>query len=145
MDVRFVWRHLPLPQVHPHAELAARAAEAAAAQGAFWAFHAALLESQDDLTWPALLAVADALQLDRARFESDVRSARSRDRVAADVRSADSSGVAGTPTFFVNGRRHYGSYDIDKLQAAVAAAHQQASVAPGMAAHGGSGELTPTC
>jgi len=126
VEVRFVWRHLPLTEVHPRAQLAAEAAEAAAAQGAFWEVHDAMLAHQDQLDEPDLVALATSLGLDGNALVEALRARRFAARVAEDVRSADASGVAGTPTFFINGQRHYGRYDIDTLKAAVAAAHEQA-------------------
>ncbi|HEY4226019.1 MAG TPA: Na+/H+ antiporter NhaA [Pseudolysinimonas sp.] len=128
VEVRFVWRHLPLSEVHPQAQLAAEASEAAAAQGSFWEVHDAMLAHQDKLEEPDLVALAASLGLDGGRLVDDLRSRRFASRVGDDVRSADASGVAGTPTFFINGQRHYGRYDIDSLKAAVAAAHEAASV-----------------
>jgi Na+/H+ antiporter NhaA len=118
-DVRYVWRHLPLTDVHPHAQLAAEAAEAAAAQGAFWPMHDLLLERQDALRLPDLVRYAEELGLDVEQFESALRDHVYVSRIADDVDSADLSGVSGTPTFFVNGSRHYGAYDIGALTAAV--------------------------
>ena len=128
-DVSYVWRHLPLTDVHPNAQRAAEAAEAAAAQGAFWPMHDLLLERQDALRVPDLLRYAAELGLDVERFERDLREHTGAPRIADDVDSADLSGVSGTPTFFVNGRRHYGAYDIGALKAAVRAAGARASVA----------------
>ena len=110
--MRYVWRHLPLNDVHPHAQLAAEAAEAAAGQGAFWAMHDLLLRHQDALLMPDLIRYATELGLDPGRFRDQLASRAGAARVAEDVDSADLSGVSGTPTFFINGRRHYGSYDI---------------------------------
>ncbi|MBX6749966.1 MAG: Na+/H+ antiporter NhaA [Micromonosporaceae bacterium] len=118
-DVRYVWRHLPLTDVHPHAQLAAEAAEAAAAQGAFWAMHDRLFQHQDALTMADLVRYADQLGLDVEAFERDLRERTHADRVAADLESADLSSVSGTPTFFINGRRHHGAYDITALKSAV--------------------------
>jgi Na+/H+ antiporter len=118
-DVRYVWRHLPLTDVHPHAQLAAEAAEAAAAQGAFWAMHDRLFDHQDALTMTDLVRYAEELGLDVEAFERDLRERRHADRVAADLESADLSSVSGTPTFFINGRRHHGPYDIAALKSAV--------------------------
>jgi Na+/H+ antiporter NhaA len=118
-DVRYVWRHLPLTDVHPHAELAAEASEAAAAQGAFWEMHDILLAHQDALRASDLVRYADELGLDVDRFTTELRDHVYRNRVAEDVDGADLSGVSGTPTFFINGRRHYGAYDIDALSHAV--------------------------
>ena len=121
-DVAYVWRHLPLNDVHPSAQQAAEAAEAAANQGAFWEMHDLLLERQDALRIPDLIGYARELGLDVERFEEDVRTRAGSGRVARDVDSADLSAVSGTPTFFINGLRHYGAYDIATLSAAVKAA-----------------------
>jgi protein-disulfide isomerase len=114
-ELAFVFRHLPLPDVHEHAEQAAEAAEAAGAQGRFWEMHDVLLSHQGSLELEDLGRYADDLGLDVDRFTQDLLSRRFAMRVARDVESADESGVAGTPTFFINGRRHYGAYDIDSL------------------------------
>jgi Na+/H+ antiporter NhaA len=127
-DVRYVWRHLPLSDVHPRAQLAAEAAEAAAEQGAFWEMHDVLLDHQDALGPSDLAGYAEQLGLDVDRFIDDLRRHAYTARVAEDVDSADLSGVSGTPTFFVNGRRHYGAYDIATLSAAVRAAGAQAAL-----------------
>jgi len=127
-DVRYVWRHLPLNDVHPHAQLAAEAAEAAAEQDAFWEMHDRLLVSQDALRAGDLVTHAEALGLDVERFAKDLRRRAGAGRVAADVDGADLSGVTGTPTFFVNGRRHYGAYDVAALSAAVKAARVRSTL-----------------
>ncbi|HJX49436.1 MAG TPA: Na+/H+ antiporter NhaA [Gaiellaceae bacterium] len=121
-DVRYVWRHLPLADVHPHAQRAAEAAEAAAEQGAFWEMHDLLFQHQDALRPSDLEGYARSLGLDAERFNEELRTHDYAARVADDVDSADLSGVSGTPTFFVNGRRHYGAYDIAGLSASVRAA-----------------------
>jgi Na+/H+ antiporter NhaA len=128
-DVRYVWRHLPLTDVHPHAELAAEAAEAAGAQGKFWEMHDRLLENQGALRARDLLKYAEDVGLDVDRFRDDLRRHTYAGRVARDVESAELSGVSGTPTFFVNGRRHYGAYDVDSLASAVKAAKARSLVA----------------
>jgi len=128
-DLRYVWRHLPLPDVHPHAELAAEASEAAADQGAFWDYRALLFERQDALGGTQLVAHAEELGLDGERLRRDLREGEHAGRVARDVESADLSGVAGTPTFFVNGARHHGAYDLEALKAAVTAARARTLVA----------------
>ena len=128
-DVRYVWRHLPLNDVHPRAQLAAEASEAAGEQGAFWEFHDVLLDSQDALGPDDLIADAQRLGLDVERFATDLHERVGAAKVADDVDSADLSGVSGTPTFFINGRRHYGAYDIATLSAAVRAAGAQAALA----------------
>jgi Na+/H+ antiporter NhaA len=121
-DVAYVWRHLPLNDVHPNAQRAAEAAEAAAEQGAFWEMHDLLLEHQDALGYRDLVGYAGQLGLDLDRFEEDLRTRIGAARIAQDVDSADLSAVSGTPTFFVNDLRHYGAYDIATLSAAVKAA-----------------------
>jgi protein-disulfide isomerase len=128
-DLRYVWRHLPLNDVHPRAQLAAEAAEAAAEQGAFWEMHDLLLDHQDALRPTELVGHARRLGLDVERFRDDLRTHAGAGRVAEDVDSADLSGVSGTPTFFVNGRRHYGAYDVATLAAAVKAARARAAIA----------------
>jgi Na+/H+ antiporter NhaA len=127
-DVRFVWRHLPLPDVHPQAELAAQASEAAAEQGKFWEMHDLLLDRQDHLLKTDLLAYAEELGLDVPRFGKALYKHVHAGRVGQDVESADISGVSGTPTFFVNGRRHYGAYDVASLTEAIATARARARI-----------------
>jgi Na+/H+ antiporter NhaA len=121
-DLRYVWRHLPLTDVHPHAQLAAEGAEAAAGQGKFWQMHDQLLDHQGALTGKDLIRYAGELGLDTDRFTRDLRNHAGQAKIAADVDSADLSGVSGTPTFFVNGRRHHDAYDISTLSDAVRAA-----------------------
>jgi Na+/H+ antiporter NhaA len=128
-DLRYVFRHLPLSDVHPNAELAAEAAEAAAAQGAFWPMHDLLFQHQDALRLPDLLRYADQLGLDVDRFRDDLKRHVHAGRVAEDVESADLSSVSGTPTFFVNGLRHYGAYDLDTLASAVRTARARTLLA----------------
>jgi Na+/H+ antiporter NhaA len=125
-DLRYVWRHLPLEDVHEHAQLAAEASEAAGAQGAFWEMHDELLEHQDALRPRQLVATADRLGLDVDRFREDLRRREFAPRIAEDVDEADSSGVTGTPTFFINGRRHHGAYDLETLTRAVRTARTRA-------------------
>jgi Na+/H+ antiporter NhaA len=127
-DLRYVWRHLPLNDVHPRAQLAAEASEAAAAQGAFWPMHDLLMEHQDDLAGKDLIRYAEQLGLDVKSFTEDLKSQRWSDRVAADVESADLSGVAGTPSFFVNGQRQAGAYDLATLSRAVTTARETADI-----------------
>ena len=127
-DVRYVWRHVPLNDVHPHAQLAAEAAEAAADQGAFWEIHDLLLDNQDALQPDDLVAYAELLGLDVERFTNSLREHTGAARVAEDVDSADLGGVTGTPTFFINSRRQHGAYDIASLSAAVRAAGARATL-----------------
>jgi Na+/H+ antiporter NhaA len=118
-DLRYVWRHLPLNDVHSSAQLTAEAAEAAATQGKFWELYDVLLAQQEPSTPPELRDHARELGLDVERFWDELRHHDHAARVAEDVASADASGVSGTPTFFINGRRHYGAYDVDTLTVAV--------------------------
>jgi protein-disulfide isomerase len=120
--MRFAFRHFPLTRVHPHAERAAEAAEAAGAQGKFWQMHDMLYEHQDALEDEDLLVYAGELGLDLHRFALDLETGAHGRKVREDFLSGVRSGVNGTPTFFINGRRHEGSYDLPSLLAAVATA-----------------------
>ena len=137
-DVRYVWRHLPLNDVHPSAQLAAEASEAAGAQDRFWEMYNTLLIHQGELAPRDLARYAEQLGLDVARFRDELRRRQYEQRVSEDVASADESGVSGTPTFFINGRRHYGVYDIDTLTEAVRAAKNRERLAPPTPAAAGS-------
>jgi Na+/H+ antiporter NhaA len=128
-DLRYVWRHLPLNDVHPHTQMAAEAAEAAAEQGAFWEMYELLLADQSALTDEDLVARAEQLRLDVERFREDLIHHVGAARIAEDVDGADLSSVTGTPTFFINGRRHYGAYDVETLSRAVRAARARAAIA----------------
>ena len=125
-ELRFVFRHLPLTDVHPHAQLAAEASEAAAEQGAFWEMHDTLMDHQGALTFGDLVRYAGDLGLDTARFAADLRKHVGSARVAEDIDSADLATVSGTPTFFINGIRYYGAYDLPALKEAVRAAKARA-------------------
>ena len=127
-DLRFVFRHLPLSDVHPRAQLAAEASEAADDQGAFWEMHDLLFDHQDALEPKNLVEYARELGLDVDRFTDELRRHEHAGRIASDVDDADLSGVSGTPTFFVNGIRHQGAYDIDTLTDAVRRALRRARV-----------------
>ncbi len=127
-DLRYVWRHLPLNDVHPNAQMAAEAAEAAASQDAFWEMNDRLLAHQDELTPRDLARHAEELGLDVDRFWRELHDREHAPRVAEDVASADASGVAGTPSFFINGRRHQGAYDTVTLSAAVRRARNAARI-----------------
>jgi protein-disulfide isomerase len=115
----FVFRNFPLTQVHPHAEEAAEAAEAAGAQGKFWEMHDLLYENQDALEPEDLVQYARALKLDLKRFVLEMREHVYVERVREDFRSGVRSGVNGTPTFFINGARHNGPFDLESLLAAI--------------------------
>lgn len=121
-EVRYVWRHLPLSDVHQHAQMAAEASEAAAAQGRFWPMHDIFLSHQGELRADDVTTYAEQLGLDAERVADELRRRTHTARVSEDVASADESGVSGTPTFFINGRRHYGAYDIATLEDTVRAA-----------------------
>jgi protein-disulfide isomerase len=107
----FAFRNFPLTTVHPHAEQAAKAAEAAGAQGKFWEMHDTLFENQDALDDLSLLAYARHIGLDIDRFGLDMVEHVHARRVREDFLSGVKSGVNGTPTFFINGVRHDGGYD----------------------------------
>jgi len=124
-DVRYVWRHLPLNDVHPFAQLASEAAEAAAAQGSFWEMYDVLLSHQDALRATDLVRYARELGLDVERFTRELHGHEHAERIRVDVAGADESGVTGTPTFFINGRRHYGVYDVQTLTEEVRAAKRR--------------------
>jgi Na+/H+ antiporter NhaA len=129
-DLRYVFRHLPLSDVHPWAQLAAEAAEAAGAQGAFWEMYDILLANQGELTPGSLRRYAQDLGLDGERLAEELRRRAHAARISEDVASADASGVSGTPSFFINGRRHTGVYDVATLSAAVRAARARVASAP---------------
>ncbi len=120
--LRFVFRHFPLTQMHPHAMHAAEAAEAAGAQGKFWQMHGMLFEHQDALEDADLVGYAKALHLDVERFGSELASEAYAKRIRESIRSGIRSGVNGTPTFFINGVRYDGSWQGSELLAALEAA-----------------------
>ncbi|MGW0086812.1 Na+/H+ antiporter NhaA [Streptomyces sp. NPDC003393] len=138
-DIRYVWRHLPLSDVHPHARLAAEAAEAAASQGAFWPMHTILLERQDQLSLTDLIGHAEDLGLDVNRFKRELLNGDHRKQVDRHIADADANGVAGTPTFFINGKRHHGSHDVAAMSEAIQQARAELSPSPpaGYAARSG--------
>ena len=130
--LRYVFRHLPLTAVHPHAELAARAALAADEQGRFWPMHDVLFGHQDQLEYEDLLGYAADLDLDVERFARVLEDPAVSDRIRADVASAEASGARGTPTFFIGDRRHVGPYDAETLSRALDSRYR------------GPGQQTPT-
>ena len=115
----FVFRHFPLDEIHPHARGAAAAAEAAGLQTDFWTMHEYLLEHQKALEDANLKKYASELGLDPQRFDRDRSSPGVEKRIDRDLTSGDRSGVQGTPTFYVNGTRHDGGYDLDSLRSAI--------------------------
>ncbi len=121
-NLRFVFRHFPLTQIHPRAQPAAEAAEAAGAQGEFWGMHDLLFGNQHTLEVADLLRYATALGLERERFATELSTGVHTPRVRRDFRSGVRSGVNGTPTFFINGERYDGSWELPSLLAAVEAA-----------------------
>ena len=120
--LRFVFREFPLTQIHPEAEHAAEAAEAAGAQGAFWQMHDRLFERQFALDDDSLVQYAQDLGLDADRLRGELDAGTYRAKVRDDFMSGVKSGVNGTPTFFINGARYDGSYDLASLLEAVSAA-----------------------
>jgi protein-disulfide isomerase len=117
--LRFVFRHFPLANVHPHAEPAAEAAEAAGAQGRFWEMHDLLYERQDALEEEDLVERGEILGLDVARFVRELSAHTYAPRVQEDFMSGVRSGVNGTPAFYINGIRHDGGYDLPALVEAI--------------------------
>jgi protein-disulfide isomerase len=118
-EVRFVFRHFPLSQIHPHAPLAAEAAEAAGAQRKFWEMHDTLFENQESLDPQSIMAYAAELDLNLPQFQLELAEHTQLPRVREDFSSGVRSGVNGTPTFFINGRRHDGPWDLPALMAAI--------------------------
>jgi protein-disulfide isomerase len=119
-QLRFVYRNFPLRDIHPHAQHAAEAAEAAANQGSFWEMHDLLFEHQRALDDEHLRQYAAALGLETAIFDQDMAQHRHAGRIERDLLDGVQSGVQGTPTFFINGVRHGGSYDRESLLSAIA-------------------------
>jgi protein-disulfide isomerase len=118
-QLRFVFRHMPLIEVHPYAQYAAEAAEAAAAQGKFWEMHDGIYRQQSELGSDLVNQIAVKMKLDILQFSSDLDSRRFRPRVKRDFMGGMRSGVAGTPTFFINSKRYEGPLNQASLQSAV--------------------------
>jgi protein-disulfide isomerase len=127
--MRYVYRHFPLATVHPHAQQAAEAAEAAGAQRKFWEMHNMLFTNQDSLDLQSLTRYAGLLGLDLARFSNELAQRVHAPRVREDFLSGARSGVNGTPTFFINGARHNRGYDLRTLSSVIQAASRQAAPA----------------
>jgi protein-disulfide isomerase len=123
--LRFVFRNFPLTQIHPHSQSAAEAAEAAGGQGVFWEMHDTLYENQDALDDLYLVQYAANIGLDVSKFELDLTAHTYAGLVREDFLSGLHSGVNGTPTFFINGGRHDGSYDFASLLSALEVALEQ--------------------
>jgi protein-disulfide isomerase len=118
-QLRFAFRHFPLAESHPHARLAAQAAEGAGAQGQFWEMHDMLFEHQDALEVEDILGYSRSLGLDVAQLGRDLEAGTYAKRVRDDFRSGVRSGVNGTPTFFINGVRYDGPRDVESMVAAL--------------------------
>jgi len=118
-NLRFVFRHMPFSEMHPYAQYAAEAAEAAGAQGKFWEMHDALFDHQADLGSDLVHRLAHRLRLDIPRFEAEMDARRYRPRVKRDFMGGMRSGVASTPTFFINGERYDGNLEQRALLAAL--------------------------
>jgi protein-disulfide isomerase len=118
-DLRFVFRNFPLEEMHPHARRAAEAAEAAGAQGEFWAMHDYLYEHQDALDDDHLTEYAAEVGLDVDRFEQALEEESHEERIQEDFLSGARSGVSGTPTFFIDGERYEGRWSVELLTAAL--------------------------
>ena len=125
-NLRFVFRHFPLTEVHPYAEIAAEAAESAGAQGRFWEMHDLIFENQDLLDPDIFLAFAEQLDLDTERFAREMQNHSHRERVQEDFSSGVRSGVNGTPAFFINGSRYDGSWELGPLLEALESARDNA-------------------
>ena len=117
--LRFVFRNFPITSLHPHAEQAAQAAEAAGAQGKFWEMHDLLFEHQAALGMRHLAEYAKRLGMDPDALVVAIERGAFEPRVREDFSTGVRSGVNGTPTFFVNGTRHDGPWDLESLAAAV--------------------------
>lgn len=117
--IRLVYRHFPITNIHPHALMAAEAAEAAGAQGKFWEMHDLLFTHQDRLDYEDLLEYAEAIGLDISRFDREMRANHYREEVKRDFRRGIQDGVNGTPTLFINRLRYDGPRDYDSMMAAI--------------------------
>ncbi len=127
-ELRFAYRHFPLREVHPHAESAAEAAEAAGAQGEFWQMHDILFENQSELDDASLIHYAERTGLDVRSFAFDLKRRTYAHRVQQDYVSGIHGGVQGTPAFFIDGIRHDLSFDLETLLLAIESAVWQKSV-----------------
>jgi protein-disulfide isomerase len=117
--IRFVFRNFPLTNMHPHAELAAEAAEAAAEQNKFWEMHDAIYENQGSLGAQMLLNLAKEIKLDEQKFMSAIETKKFKDRIKKDFMSGVESDVNGTPSFFINGARFDGDWSQGGLTQAI--------------------------
>ena len=122
--LRFVFRNFPIPEAHPHALSAAQVAEFAAVHAKFWQMHDLLYENQGDLGMELYLALAEKLELSVAAMQDALEQGSCSQRIEADVLGGERSGVSGTPTFFINGKRHDASFQYDVLVTALSRAIQ---------------------
>lgn len=120
-NIRFVFRHFPLSQIHPNAEAAAESAEFCGASGRFWEMHDGIYDNQDQLGLPLLLALVNALGMSEVALREALVNGTYEPKVKSDFIGGVRSGVNGTPAFFINGRRHDGSYAYSDLVSAVEA------------------------
>src|SRR5438445_815481 len=133
-QLRVVFRHFPLRTAHPHAQRAAEAAEAAAAQGKFWEMHAHLFAHQDALDDASLIRYAADLGLDTARFERELNTHAHAERVHSDFESGVASGAHGTPSFYLDGHRYDGPVGMREMLAAIQRAHPDVDGVPDLPA-----------
>jgi protein-disulfide isomerase len=136
-DLQGVFRHFPLSQVHPLAEVAAQAAEFAGAHGAFWPMHSTIYANQAQLSVPVIFGIAGALNLPQAALREALEAGTYSDKVRQDFIGGVKSGVNGTPCFFVNGARHDGAYSFEALSAAILAARAVAAAQRAPPLHAG--------
>jgi protein-disulfide isomerase len=117
--LRFVFRNFPLSEMHLQAESAAETAEFAGAHGKFWEMHDGLFENQQRLGGPLYLELAQELGLSATGLRQALEEGKYKDRVRTDFSGGVRSGVNGTPTFFINGKRHDGPFDYESLVRAI--------------------------
>ena len=117
--MRFVYRHFPLTEIHPHAEIAAESAEFAGAAGMFWDMHDALFENQTRLSVATIFLIGEELGLPETAMRHALETGQFRNKVRNDFMGGIRSGVNGTPAFFINGVRHDGPYDYASLVAGI--------------------------
>ena len=118
-QMAFVFRHFPLSEVHPYAQVAAVASEAAANQGKFWQMHELIFDNQATLGIEMLLDLAEKINLDMKTFQKDFKDPKLFEKVEANFESGIVSGVNGTPSFYLNGEKFNKSYDFDTLNTAI--------------------------
>jgi len=117
--LRFVFRNFPLNEIHPHAEAAAESSEFAAAHRRFWEMHDGIFENQETLGLPLLLSLAKALELPAPELRAALTAQEYAPRVREEFLGGVRSGVNGTPTFFINGHRHEGAFELEDLVGAI--------------------------